>query len=128
LSLLRLGDPMELTQMQANDQVPRFMVPLLTAAAELMQGVEALGTARFRLRILAETDARLFVGGAAAKLPTSDPMNDYRPIIEMEGELLIPADDDTVRSAAEGCLRELMRAAGLDAWEPEPEAAGPQDV
>jgi hypothetical protein len=65
------ADPMDLTQMQADEQALRFFQPLFAAGATVMEAVEAVGTTRFHLQITAPQDTRLFVSTRAETLSSS---------------------------------------------------------
>jgi hypothetical protein len=121
VSLRVFRDPIELAQMDVDVQVPQFLHPLLAAAATMLEGLEAVGTALFYLQIHAPPDATLFMGATAAPLQRSNPATPGRVTIDVVGELLTPADDDVIDDAAEASLRQVMRAAGVAAYEPEVE-------
>ena len=96
-----------------------LLVPLLRVLTETLEGLDALGRALLELEVRGADG--MTVETAFASIGTVDPRNFAEDgSLRMGGEVSIPADHDALLVVAERWTREIARAAGVAAWEPEP--------
>jgi Putative DNA-binding domain len=107
----RATDPIEAQRLELDAQEQMYFAPMFTAMGELLAALEAVGSCRYLLDLEAPKDSKVWHGQQAG------PLRGTR--VQFTGELGVPAAEEELRSHAASCRRQLARAGGLTAWEPE---------
>jgi hypothetical protein len=81
--------------------------PLARALADALVDAEAYGRAVVGLRFALATDGRLL----------GQVRDDCSPVVQVQREVTIPADEDEVEQLAQAWYRELQRSFGIEAFE-----------
>jgi hypothetical protein len=107
----RATDTIEVRRLELDAQEQMYFQPMLTAMTQLLAALEAVGSCRFILDLETPTDSSVRQGQQAG------PLRGTR--VQFTRDLGIPAAEDAVQRHAAACRRQLARAGGLTAWEPE---------
>jgi Putative DNA-binding domain len=107
----RATDPIEARQLELDAQEQMYLSPMFTAIGELLTALEAVGSCRYVLDLETPRDSSVRQGQQAGNLRGTR--------VRFSGELGVPAAEEEVQSHVASCRRQLARAGGLTAWEPE---------
>ena len=88
-----------------------YFQPMLAAMAKLLAALEAVGSCRYLLDLDTPQDSSVRQGQNAGSLRGTR--------VRFTCELRVPAGEEEIQTHAARCRRQLARAGGLTAWEPE---------
>jgi Putative DNA-binding domain len=111
LHSVRTTAPDDARRLDLDAQEQMYFRPVLTAVAELLAALEAVGSCRYLLELETPEDSQVRQMQQAGMLPGRR--------VRFTGEFGVPAAAEEVQSHAADCRRQLARAGGLTAWEPQ---------
>jgi hypothetical protein len=121
LTMTRAMDTDEPQRLEVAPQDDHFLRPMIHAAAEVLEALEAVGTALYQLRLWPAQNSYVYDSerqqAGDRRLNSATTARPEASLLSA-GEIAIPADDAAVSVEAERCKRALMRAGSLLAWEP----------